>query len=323
MLSKIEVIPGFPLNLLYSLAGRLDQLAELTQSRLASIPDLGERSSIEEKLADWLFALVRHNLKRGRFWSLFDVLTQRRADCLGYAQLLMMLAKEFGLNAGMIEVIRDCRGSYVPHVVCMVCLSNGRKKLLDPWYGSADIRHRLMTARVRQRDNFVLKNLTKRGLESAEEVSGLASEQIRGIEFYILGNMFLARGLVTEAINCYDISIGLYPFNSRAWFNRSVAFENIGREENAQDDYRHAFSMKQSFPRILANIEELEQLIALDEKNLGDFDQRIYLFRRGFITGHKEPWRNIAQRLNSTSAYIRKRWNVISAKLSGRSSINP
>jgi len=47
LLSKLEVIPGFPLNSGSLLAGRLDQLAGVAQSHLASIPDRAKRSPID------------------------------------------------------------------------------------------------------------------------------------------------------------------------------------------------------------------------------------------------------------------------------------
>ena len=90
------------------------------------------------------------------------------------------------------------------------------------------------------------------------------------------------------------------------------------REESAKEDYQRVFSMKQSLRRILGNIEEIEQLIELDEEKLDDFDQQVYLLRRGFVTGHREPWKEISKRLNSPSYLIRKRWNQISADIVSR-----
>ncbi len=312
LFSKLEVVPMYPLNLGSPSTKRLDELTQFTQSFLISLYDREKRSSIEEELVDWLFALVRHNVKRGRVWDLFDVLSQRRADCLGYAQLFTILAKDFGLDAGVIEVLRDSRGSYVPHVICMVRLANGRKRLVDPWYGSSDIRHRLVVVRVKQRGKLILKSLTMKGLESASEILGLSREQICGIEFYILGNFFFDRGMKDEAIDCYDLSIWLYPSHPRALFNRAVALESMGREESAKEDYQRVFSMKQSLPRILGNINEIEQLIELDEEKLDDFDQQVYLLRRGFVTGHREPWKEISKGLNSPLSVIRKKWNQVS-----------
>ena len=307
--SNLAVIPGFPLNLGSLTGSRFDELAKVAQSFLITISDPERRSLFEEKVVDWLFSLVRHNVKRGRFWNLFDVLTQRRADCLGYAKLFTILAKNFGLDAGVVEVIRDCRGRYVPHIVSMIRLADGRKRLVDPWYGSPDIRHRLMNARVRQRRKFVSKTMTLKSLESSSGVFGLSPEQIRGIDFYILGNSFFGRGMQAEAISCYDLSIWLFPSNPRAFFNRAVALESMGRQELSIKDYQRAFSMKQSFQKIVASAEDLEQLIDLDEKQLEEFDQQVYLIRRGYITGHLESWKNIGKRLDMPSAAAKKKWN--------------
>ena len=73
--------------------------------------------------------------------------------------------------------------------------------------------------------------------------------------------------------------------------------------------------MRQSFPRLLANIEEMESLLYLDERKIEDLDQEIYLLRKGFVTGRKEPWREIANRLNRTPGEVRNRFNLALAKL--------
>ena len=121
--------------------------------------------------------------------------------------------------------------------------------------------------------------------------------------------------MITEAVNCYDLSIWLYPVNTRALFNQAIVFERMGKTEKAKENYGRLFSMRQSFPRLLANIEEMESLLYLDERKIEDLDQEIYLLRKGFVTGRKEPWREIANRLNRTPGEVRNRFNLALAKL--------
>ena len=73
--------------------------------------------------------------------------------------------------------------------------------------------------------------------------------------------------------------------------------------------------MGQSFPRILATIEEMESLLYLDERGIEDLDQEIYMLRSGFITGEREPWKEIASRLNHSPGEVRRRFNVALARL--------
>jgi hypothetical protein len=154
---------------------RLNELAEHSIAVLARLSEL-ERAQLETNLVDWLYALVRHNIKRGRFWELSDVLTHRQADCLGYAHLLTFLATSFGLNAGVVEVVQDNRGRYVPHYVCLVNIADGQKRLIDPWYGSVDVHHQLTVARIKVTGGLVTKRLTMPTVESTPDVYGLGTE---------------------------------------------------------------------------------------------------------------------------------------------------
>ena len=270
----------------------------------------------EEKLVDWLYSLVRRNIKRGRLWEIADVITRHQADCLGYARLLSFLATYFGLKAGVVEVVQDNCGRYVPHYVCLVNLSNGQKRFVDPWYGSTNVRHRLLTARVKEGERLIIKQLPQEAVESRAEVEGLSPEQVAGVSFYILGNSYLARGMMVEALDCYNTSLWLYPQNPRTLFNRAIALEKIDKAEQAKMDYQRAFSIDLSIGRILATIDEIEPLIELDERGIDERDQQIYLLRKGFITGREEEWAGIAYRLGTTQAEIEARFNSVLAKLS-------
>ena len=293
----------------------LDQLAEISRSYLISLLEKGKKVSAEGKLVDWLCRVIRNNIKRGKYWNLSDVLSWDSADCLGYAKLFSFLGRAFGLDTGVIEVLQDNRGAYVPHFVSLVNLSDGKKKLVDLWCGSTAIKHRLMTARIEEKEKLVLKNLTMAALESATQVCGLAPEHLSGVDFYVLGNSFLEREMITEAVNCYDISIWLYPINTRALFNQAIAFERMGKTEKAKENYRRLFSMTQSFLRVLSNIEEMKSLICLDERKIEDRDQKIYLLRKGFITGKREPWKEIANKLNRSPGEIQKRFKLTLVRL--------
>ncbi len=310
-----EIPAGFPFGFDSSSVRPLAKLAEMSRFYLNSLIEKGPKVSAEGKLVGWLFRLIRKNIKRGRCWNLSDGLTRGSADCLGYAKLFTFLGKAFGLDTGVIEVLRDNRGAYVPHFVSLVNLSDGKKRLVDLWCGSTAIQHRLMTARIAEKGKLALKDLTRAALESTRQVFGLAPEHLSGVDFYVLGNAFLEREMLTEAVNCYDLSIWLYPVNTRALLNKAVVLEKMGKTEQAKDIYEHLFSMTESFPRFLATIEEMESLLDLDERNIEDGDQEIYLLRMGFLTGKRERWVEIAHGLNRSPGEIRKRFKLTLARL--------
>jgi tetratricopeptide (TPR) repeat protein len=291
----------------------VEEFAREARASLSKIEKPESRSAFESQLLDWLYALARHNIKRGRVWELSDVLTQHRADCLGYARLLSFITKEFGLDSGVVEVIQDICRRYVPHYVCLVNLANGGKRLLDPWYGSADIRHRILAACLPGQP--LPHQFTMKALQQAERIGGLAPEQVAGLSFYILGNSHLAQGEAAQAVECYDISLWLYADNPRTLFNRAIALETLDKVEQAREDYRHAFSIPSSLMRLMATVEHIEPLIELDEKSVDELNQQVYLLRHGFITGRQERWAEVAKICSLTPTEARKSYDLTLVKL--------
>jgi len=303
----------FPVPAGLSESKQIEELISQARAKLAEIKKPETKAVLEGQLLNWLYALVHHNIKRGRVWEISDVLTYHRADCLGYARLLTFLTREFGLDSGVVEVVQDICRRYVPHYVCLVNLADGQKRLLDPWYGSADMRHRILAACLPGQPlprQFNMKALLKAG-----RIGGLAPEQVAGLSFYILGNSYLARGDATQAVECYDISLWLYTDNPRTLFNRAIALEKLGKIEQAQEDYKRAFSIPSSLVRLMATVEHIEPLIELDEKDVDELNQQVYLLRQRFVTGRQERWVEIAGICGLTPAKARQIYKSTLTKL--------
>ena len=303
----------FPVPAGLSESKQIEEFASQARAKLSEIKKPETRAALEDQLLDWLYALVCHNIKRGRVWELSDVLTQHRADCLGYARLLTFLTREFGLDSGVVEVVQDIRRRYVPHYVCLTNLADGSKRLLDPWYGSADMMHRILIAWPP--GHPLPRQITMKALQKSGRIEGLAPEQVAGLSCYILGNAYLARGDAARAVECYDISLWLYAENPRVQYNCAIALEILGKTEEAQSSYQHAFSIPSSMVRLMATVEHIEPLIYLDEINVDELSQRVYLLRQGFITGRQERWVEIARICSLTPATARHIYKSTLTKL--------
>ena len=96
----------------------------------------------EVQAITWLYNLIRANVKRGRVFDLSEVLRQGSADCLGYAKLFTLLGRLIGLDVGVIEVVIDNKGRYVPHTAVLARLKDHRLRFVDLWYGSKNIKHK-------------------------------------------------------------------------------------------------------------------------------------------------------------------------------------
>ncbi len=259
----------------------LREIRARVQERLSSELNLIRRSQLELEVARWLYRLVRANVKRGRSFELEEALATRKADCLGYARLLSSLGTEFGLHMGVVEVIVDLAGRYVPHHANLLNLSDGRRRFPDLWYGSENISHRRIGALA----DGEVRDLNWEELPEVKRLEGLPQRCLEAIILYIKGNRYLERSELDKAIELYSQAIEFYPGNSRAYYNRAIALEKKGEVKKAQEDYRRALSDEASLARVLARVEELEKLIELDEKGLSWEEQEVYLLRKGFKTG--------------------------------------
>jgi tetratricopeptide (TPR) repeat protein len=268
----------------------VDYLGDVVR-RLSNIGD-DQRS----KTLDWLYRAIRGNVRRGRLFELSDVLAEWEADCLGYAKLMKALGQKFGLDVGVVEVVVDNGGRYVPHAVNILKLASGKWQLVDLWYGSQRINHRRIGALVKEGGEWRVRDIDAGEFESIEDIAGLPDGCIDAITYYIRGNRHLNGGELDEAISCYTKAISLYPTNARLYFNRAVAYDGRGEHEEAAQDYALALKDEDSLIRVLAREhEEITGLIALDEKGIDLRDQGIYLLRRGFVSGEEVGEEEVAR----------------------------
>jgi len=264
--------------------------------------DAGNRSRMQIAVSGWLYGLVRRNVKRGRAFELGEVLSTRRADCLGYARLLSAFGAEFGVEMGVVEVLIDNAGRYVPHHVNLLNLADGTRRFIDAWYGSSDISHRRIGALVSGQP----RDVDQEGLSEIDDLKGLPEACLEAIALYITGNRCLERDELDKAIEHYSAAIELYPNNSRAFYNRAIAREARGDIQEARLDYARALGDESGLIRVLATTQQLEELIKLDEEGLSEREQDIYLWHKGFKTGTRAGYEEIGRKYGISPEEVAK-----------------
>jgi tetratricopeptide (TPR) repeat protein len=264
---------------------------------LSSVKSVRSANRLAVPVIDWLFGLIRCNVKRGRVFDLRQVLEQGKADCTGYAKLFTQAGRMCGLDAGVVDVVIDNSGRLVPHTASLVLLPGGQYRFVDLWYGSANIRHRRAGLSVKRHGKWEIADFDLKSLASVDEISYLPDSCIDGITGYIIGNRHLSIGEYEQAVACYSGALELYPGNPRFYYNRAIAYENLGKGREAEADYVRALRDDAAVTRVLAiEHEEVTSLIDLDEKGIANAAQAIYLLRNGFTTGRRVPLRTIARR---------------------------
>ena len=327
-LSQWELPPVFPLSSAIPARHQadepnLEQLGCWLRQELHHQPDSSARVELERAALNWVCDFARLNVKRGRLFELGQVVHERRADCLAYAKLLNLVGRRFGLDIGIVEVVVDNAGRYVPHVASIARFADGTGQFVDLWYGSRDVHHLRLGLQVRVGRTWMIKDVNQDELPMPPDAKGLPAECVDAITYYIVGNRHLQRGLrgpdgdeLARAISCYDAAIRLYPQNARFYFNRAVAYDNIGARQRAQTDYAAALKDEASRIRVLAReYEESDRLIALDEIGASPQEQQVYLLRRGLITGKQVSPGEIAARCGISPEEVEGIMSAIEAKL--------
>ena len=302
-----EVIAGWRLpELPEELKGRVSRycsrwywdLSIWYRAKLESHRSLHSRKKDERTLINWLHDFIRMNIKRGRIFDLRDVLQTGEADCLGYAKLLTTLGRQCGLDVGVVEVVIDNRGRNVPHAANLVSLVEGRSQFVDFWYGSQNIRHKRLGLQVKRKGSWNIEDIDFPEIKKVEDISYLPDDRVDAITLYIEGNRSLREGNCTRAVEQYTEAIGLYPQNTRIYYNRAIGYEKLGQLEKAEADYTRALRDRTALRRTLATQpQDVADLIQLDKKFIPDMDQEIYLLHNGFVTGRLVPPENIARKL--------------------------
>jgi len=294
--------------------GSVMELARLVGESLAQIQS--NRYKMQLEVISWLYDFIRASVKRGRVFDLGEVLVQGSADCLGYAKLFTLLGRLFGLDVGVIEVVIDNRGRYVPHSAVLVRLENHRLRFVDLWYGSKNIRHKRLGLQVKQGRAWRIEDLEVRKLSSQEEVCYLPDRCVDAITLYIRGNQHLERQEFATAIERYSKAIRLYLGNARFFYNRAIAYENVGEHEKANADYAQALGSDAALIRILATEhDEVISLLNLDARGIGSPAQDIYLLYNGFATGREFPLAGVAKKFGLSEAEVRDILSSVKAKL--------
>lgn len=309
--------PGLPTGLkeLTQLSGRENaaELPQLVRKRLAKIQSSRHKRQLEVKVIGWLYDFIRTNVKRGRVFDLRQVLQQGGADCLGYAKLFTLLGRLFGLDAGVIEVVMDNKGRLVPHTAILVRLSDGHLRFLDLWYGSNNIKHKRVGLQVKHGERWRIEDVE---LNNLKEVCYLPDRCVDAITLYIRGNQYLNRQEFDSAIKLYSKAIELYPGNARFFYNRAVAYENLGEHEKATADYAQALRDDAAIIRVLAmEHDEVTSLLDLDAKGIDSLAQEMYLLYKGFTTGKEATPAAVARRFGLSEAESRAILSSVEAKL--------
>jgi tetratricopeptide (TPR) repeat protein len=244
----------------------------------------------EEKALKELCGAIGKNFSQAagdsEYFYLSKVVNDRKAQCLGYSQLLYVLGNALGLTVKVVDVLEQAGGPLPAgeeHSACLVELTGGKTIMADLTQDSVSkpfaFRDQYVAAgnywELKQKDNPLkiqrrIQILDRNGiladiynsLGNAYAKSGKESEAIsfftKAVEIYpklakaynSRGVELLSKGQRTKAVSDLDKAVELDPKSAEAYCNRGTLYAGLRQDAKAVSDFTKAIEFKPIFPAV-------------------------------------------------------------------------
>jgi len=256
------------------------KLAEAKENYKRGKISKAQLAKAEENIAKELVQRISKEISfDNKVFDLAEVVKYKQAQCLGYSQVLYILADCIGLVVKPIDVPELVTGELSSHTTCIIGQTDGKIIMLD----LAQMPDPLISK------PFELnKELKKVGnyWELKDKSNPLKlHRRIRILDRYgLIAGIYLNRGVAyakqgkyAVAISNFDKAIELDPDDADTYFNRGNAYDELGQSTKAFSDYNKAIQLNPRQPLAYYNrgtaYRDLEQY----ERALLDFTEAIKL----------------------------------------------
>lgn len=205
-----------------------------------------------------------------KYFDLSNVAKDRKAQCLGYGQLVYVLGSSVGLTIHGIEVLEAAFGTMPPgdlHIACLVSLANGSTIMVD-------VPASLLSESFVFKQAFVKKDacweLTERGILFGLHRRILVLDE-RGLASAVYSNRGAAYGSVgdwKQAVACLTKAVELDPRYAMAYAKRGIQHSEAGRHDQSISDLRKAVKLAPTYA-------VMHHLLGLEYAKTGQRDQAI------------------------------------------------
>jgi tetratricopeptide (TPR) repeat protein len=236
----------------------LSQARQKYQQRQISPADAAR---VEQEVIQGLSQTIRSKIAPCReeeyrkYFYLSKVVKDKKAQCLGYAQLVYILGNSLGLRVTAIGVMELASGdlpSGESLIACCVELTDGRVTMVDltqnlvskPFVFLEMYRAAGKYWELKQKDNPL-------GIHRQIQIcdkSGLC-----GTIYNSLGNAYDEAGDHAQAISCSTKAIELNPSFAAAYCNRGTAYNKSGQLANSLSDYTKAIELNPKYANAYFN----------------------------------------------------------------------
>ncbi|MGD0382043.1 MAG: tetratricopeptide repeat protein [Thermoguttaceae bacterium] len=269
----------------------------------------------EEKALKNLCEAIQKNFSPAavdsEYFYLSKVVTDGKAQCLGYSQLLYVLGNALGLTVKVVDVLEQA-GEPLPageeHSACLVELTGGKTIMVDltqdgvskPFafqdqYGAVgnywELKQKDNPLKIPRRiqildGNGILADIYN-SLGSAYAKSGKETEAIsfftKAVEVYPkLAKAYSSRGVElfnkgqrTKAVSDLDKAIELDPKDAEAYYNRGTVYAGSRQEAKAISNFTKAIEIKPIFPAVYKSRGSIYAKLGRNSEAIADFAKAI------------------------------------------------
>jgi tetratricopeptide (TPR) repeat protein len=206
---------------------------------------------VEEKVAKALYETIGKEIGRcdeaetSKYFKLSEVVRDKKAQCLGYSQLLYILGNSVGLRVKVIDVLEPASGSPPlgqGHVACLVSLSDGTTVMVDIAMNHVS-RPFVFKETFAEVGNYWECN---RGITSSEIHRRIQILNYNGLVACINNNRGVAYGKLGQHAKAtieFTKAIEQNPKCAKAYYNRGVEYGISGQHAEAISDYTKAIEL--------------------------------------------------------------------------------
>jgi tetratricopeptide (TPR) repeat protein len=235
-----------------------DWKCETWKQRLVKARSAGNTAEVvrvEEEVTKGLVATIGKEITTCReedndkYFYLPKVVKDKKAQCLGYSQLVYLLGRSVGLRVNVIAVLELASGDMqvdVSHVACITALSDNHVMMVDLTRSFVS-KPFVLSEAYHQSDNYLKLRQASSPLGIDRRIQIWDDSGACGAIYHNLGAAYAKAGDRRQSLSCFTKAITLNPKYAYTYIGRGNVYQDLGRHNEALADYTKAIELDPSY----------------------------------------------------------------------------
>ena len=213
------------------------------------------------------------------YFYLSKVVKDRKAQCLGYSQLLYILGNVVGLKVKVVDVLEPFAGPLPPgeeHTACLVELTGGKTVMADLTQESAG-KSFVFQEQFGAAGNYWELKQKENPLKIHRRIQILDKNGLVADIYSNLGNAYAKSGKDAEAVSFLSKAVELNPKLAKAYSSRGVELFKKGQRAKGTADLEKAIEIDPKDAEAYNNLGSVYFGLGQDAKAISNFSKAIEL----------------------------------------------